>query len=391
VDTGFIVYNEPNYPNLTGLFEVLGVATRETEMSFAASLRESRVEYAGSDLNSLFAQRSNLLSPPFLVMVWDILRFNRLCKRLLREDGFGDLTLSDLLRRERLGDRFRDHYLLPMAAAIWSCPPRTMLSFPAASFARFFANHGLLDLRNRPQWRTVIGGSHTYVNRILSDLGPDARCGDPVVRVARREGAVDVTLASGERQEFDQVVLACHADQALALLGDPSPAESDILSRFRYQPNRALLHSDKELMPDSRRVWSSWNYLASTDNGRVESVSVTYWMNRLQGIPGPTQFFVSLNPLVDPCPERLIAEMTYHHPVFDQAAMNAQDRLGELQGRDRVWYSGSYFGYGFHEDALRASVQVAEALGVQAPWLASRPAKEPTSPIATSSIAGGAE
>ena len=302
-------------------------------------------------------------------MVWDILRFNRLCKGKLQTEGFGDLTIGGLLDREHLGKRFRDHYLLPMAAAIWSCPPQTMLEFPAASFARFFENHGLLDLKDRPQWKTVRGGSHTYVNRMLEDLGAGVRCGDPVTSVTRRQGQVEIALASGERLGFDQVVLACHADEALALLADPLPMERSILSRFQYQPNRALLHTDERLMPRSRRVWSSWNYLASQREDRVQGVSVTYWMNRLQDLKSEKDYFVSLNPLREPEQESVVAEMTYDHPVFDKDAMNAQERLSELQGRDRIWYTGSYFGYGFHEDALRASVDLVENFGVRAPWL----------------------
>jgi predicted NAD/FAD-binding protein len=369
VDTGFIVFNEPNYPHLTGLFEALGVETRDTDMSFAASVGDPPLEYAGSDLNTLFAQRRNLLSRPFLAMVWDILRFNRLCKETLRSENFGDLTIGEMLEQEHLGERFREHYLLPMAAAIWTCPPKAMLDFPAASFARFFENHGLLDLRNRPQWKTVRGGSHTYIRRMLRDLGPKTRSGDPVTSVTRGEGEVIVRLASGGQLRFDQVVLACHADEALALLSDPLPREQEILSRFKYQPNRALLHTDALLMPRSRRVWSSWNYLASQGKDQVEGVSVTYWMNRLQGLESEKNYFVSLNPLQEPRAGSLIAEMTYHHPVFGSDAMNAQRRLSEIQGRDRIWYTGSYFGYGFHEDALRASVELVERFGVSAPWL----------------------
>ncbi|MGB5585536.1 MAG: FAD-dependent oxidoreductase [Gammaproteobacteria bacterium] len=372
IDTGFIVYNEPNYPHLTGLFNHLGIATRETEMTFAASVGNPVIEFAGSDLNTLFAQRRNLVNGGFLGMVWDILRFNRRCKALLREHRFGNLTVGDLLEQERLGVRFRDHYLLPMAAAIWSCPPRTMLDFPAQSFARFFENHGLLDLYDRPQWKTVVGGSHSYIKRLLEEIGPRARLADAAVSVSRKKDRIEVTLASGERMTFDQVVLACHADEALALLTGPLTNEQSILSRFDYQPNRALLHTDERLMPRSRRVWSSWNYLAEQDGAQVEAVSVTYWMNRLQGIRSEREFFVSLNPLREPRPDRLIAEMTYHHPVFDTGAMAAQQRLAEIQGLDRIWYTGSYFGYGFHEDALRASVELAEGFGIRAPWVSRR-------------------
>jgi predicted NAD/FAD-binding protein len=368
VDTGFIVYNERNYPHLTGLYACLGVETRPTDMSFAASIASCGLEYAGSDLNTLFAQRRNLLSAGFLRMVRDILRFNGLCKRLLREDGFGSATLGELLGNEGLGERFRDHYLLPMAAAIWSCPPRTMLTFPAASFARFFDNHGLLNLSDRPQWRTVVGGSHRYVHRMLQDVGDDARCREPVTGVARRDGSVVVKVASGDRLAFTDVVLACHADEALAMLEAPEPSELALLTRFTYQPNRALLHTDPRLMPRSRRVWSSWNYISSRAASGGDAVSVTYWMNRLQGLAASRDYFVSLNPARDPRPGQLIAEMTYDHPVFDTGAIAAQRDLGSIQGTGGVWYAGSYFGYGFHEDALRSSVDLAARFGVRAPW-----------------------
>jgi uncharacterized protein len=308
-------------------------------------------------------------------MVWDILRFNRLCKERLRTASFGNLTIGDLLRQERLGERFRNHYLLPMAAAIWSCPLRAMLDFPASSFARFFENHGLLDLKDRPQWKTVHGGSHTYLNRMLEDLGPGVRCGDAVTSVTRTGAEVEIALASGGSFRFDQVALACHADEALALLADPLPPERQILSQFQYQPNRALLHTDEGIMPRIRRVWSSWNYLASQREDQVDAVSVTYWMNRLQGLKSAKNYFVSLNPLREPRLESLVAEMTYHHPVFDTDATAAQKRLPAIQGRDRIWYTGSYFGYGFHEDALRASVELAERFGVRAPWLSVRDAR----------------
>jgi len=239
----------------------------------------------------------------------------------------------------------------------------------ATVYAIVKRHHGLLDLRDRPQWKTVKGGSHQYVKRMLQDLGPRVRSGDPVISVARGAREVLVTLASGERLEFDHVVLACHADESLAMLADPLTAEREILSGFAYQPNRALLHTDERLMPVNRRVWSSWNYLAAQNRDRVDSVSVTYWMNRLQGLSSDRDYFVSLNPLREPRPGSLIAEMTYHHPVFDREAMKMQERLPEIQGKDRIWYTGSYFGYGFHEDALRASVDLAGRFGVRAPWL----------------------
>jgi predicted NAD/FAD-binding protein len=373
IDTGFIVYNEPNYPILTRLFDRLGVATRDGDMSFSASIGPGRIEYCGDNLSTVFAQRSNLFNPRFLRMLADMLRFNRRCRSLLAGPGFDGLSIGEFLDRERLGQGFRTDYLLPMAAAIWSCPTRTMMSFPAESLARFFSNHGLLSVIQRPLWRTVVGGSHSYVKRILGDLGPDRVVMDAAEYVSRRADAVEVKLRSGASLSFDKIVLACHADQALALLAQPSADESALLSRFRYQPNQTYLHTDRALMPQRRAVWASWNYLAAEPAAGPEddarAVSVSYWMNRLQGLDSETDYLVSLNPLQPPDPKQVIAEMTYDHPVFDQAAMDAQQQLHRLQGRDRIWFCGSYFGYGFHEDALRAAVDAATRLGADTDWL----------------------
>jgi predicted NAD/FAD-binding protein len=370
VDTGFVVYNERNYPHLTRLFRHLGVETRPTDMSFAASVDDGRVEYAGSDLNTLFAQRGNLVSPAYWGMLRDVLRFNRDARRSLRTGDAEGLSLGAYLARGGYGTRLADHYLLPMAAAIWSCPTQTMRDFPAVGFLHFFRNHGLLDLVDRPQWRTVVGGSRRYVERLYADLPCSAHAGTPVVRVQRASSGVRVLTADGAEHLFDAAVLACHADEALRLIDSPRPAETAVLSKFGYQENRTILHSDAALMPRQRRVWSSWNYLAATGASGTERVSVSYWMNRLQGLPGSRQFFVSLNPLREPRPESVVAELSYHHPVFDAEAMRAQGLLGQLQGRDRLWFCGSYAGYGFHEDALASAVGVARLLGAEAPWAA---------------------
>jgi predicted NAD/FAD-binding protein len=369
VDTGFIVYNEPNYPYLSHLFEHLGIQTQNTDMSFAVSVDEGRLEYAGDNLNTLFAQRRNLYRWDFFHMLKEILRFNGQAKRLLHTDGFSDISLGDFLDRHGYSEGFRNHYLLPMAAAIWSCPTTTMLGFPVASFARFFANHGLLNLVRRPQWKTVSGGSWNYVKKMSADLQRSLHTDAAVVGVRRHPHGVSLRLADGTCKDFDAVVMACHADEALALLENPTQQEQALLSRFSYQTNRAWLHTDRDLMPRSRKVWSAWNYLASNRHGDDPgSVSVTYWMNRLQRLEARQDYLVSLNPLQTPRDERVLAHMVYQHPVFDQAAMAAQQRLPSLQGQDRIWYSGSYFGYGFHEDALRSSVQVARSLGAIIPW-----------------------
>lgn len=369
VDTGFIVFNEANYPLLTRLLARLAVPTRDGDMSFSASIGPGRIEYSGDSLNTLFAQRRNLLSPSFLKMLADMLRFNRRCKLLLATSGFDGRSLSEFLDRERLGRSFREHYLLPMAAAIWSCPTRTMLAFPAESLARFFDNHGLLNLVDRPLWRTVVGGSRTYVERMLDDIGRRRVLMDEATRIRRRDSQVEIELRSGTILVVDQVILACHADQALSLLERPSDDEARLLGCFRYQQNRTFLHTDRTLMPRLRRVWSAWNYIAGDGLDGRRAVSVTYWMNRLQGLESRHDYFVSLNPLRAPDSASIIAEMTYEHPVFDGPAMAAQTELHRLQGRDRLWYCGSYFGYGFHEDALAAAVGVSTLLGADTGWL----------------------
>ena len=369
VDTGFIVYNEPNYPHLSHLLNHLDISTQDTDMSFAVSIGDGALEYAGDNLSTLFAQRCNLYRWDFLRMLKEILRFNRQCKRLLKSGGFGAVSLGDFLESNDYDRGFSHHYLLPMAAAIWSCPTSTMLDFPVASFARFFANHGLLNLFRRPQWKTVSGGSWCYVKKLAADLQPNLQVDSPVVGIWRRPHGVELRLVDGQTQVFDGVVLACHADEALSLLQNPSEQEHTLLAAFRYQSNHAWLHTDTELMPRSHKVWSAWNYLAAQGkDGTTGSVSVTYWMNRLQRLQTRHDYLVSLNPLKLPRDDRVIAQMVYQHPVFDQAAMAAQPKLTELQGRDRIWFCGSYFGYGFHEDALRSSVQLARSLGVAIPW-----------------------
>lgn len=377
VDTGFMVFNPRNYPLLCGLFEYLGVASYATEMSFAASLDGGRLEYSGSDLNGIFGQRRNLLSPGFLRMLADIVRFNAAAKRFLQRRSGGTLSLGDFLVRGRYGERFANHYLLPMAAAIWSSPTERMRDFPFLSFARFFNNHGLLDLADRPEWRTVRGGSQVYVQRMLAQMRGSVRTDTAVELVRRTPDGVEVQTARGERMHFDAVVLGCHGDEALAMIESPSRAEREILGTFRYQPNQVYVHRDPALMPLRRRVWASWNYLRGPGADPDSPVTVTYWMNSLQALPKDRDVFVSLNPLAPPRPETVIREIEYRHPVFDGAVMSAQARIGEIQGRDRLWFAGAWLGYGFHEDGLRAAVDVAGGLGVRAPWPGSRAGARP--------------
>jgi len=367
VDTGFLVFNERTYPNLIRLFAELGVPTAKSDMSFAVSVPvgNRRLEWAGTDLNGVFAQRRNLASLRFLAMLADILRFNRQATRIAAgaEQATSE-TLGEFLERSSYGEPFRRWYLLPMAAAIWSCPMSTMLTYPLATFARFCHNHGLLQVNDRPQWHTVAGGARQYVQKIAARL-PDIRLATPVLEVARNEAAGKVNVRTGSGVEsFDHVVLACHSDQSAALLADADSSGRRLLAGACYQSNRALLHTDARLMPQSRQVWSSWNYMS--DGGDEPSVSVSYLLNRLQPLPFRTPLFLSLNPLVEPTPQSVLAEFDYAHPVFDAPMIEAQQRLPEIQGRHGVWFAGAWTGYGFHEDGLKSGLAVAASIAALA-------------------------
>lgn len=370
VDVGFIVFNEHNYPNLVALFAHLGVATEESDMSFAVSLDEGRFEY-GSSFAGYFAQRSNLMRPSFLRMTHDILRFNRMAPCLLDRCEDLDFTIGDFIDRAGLGASFRERYLVPLAACIWSTPLGRMLDYPAQTFVRFFSNHGLLSIGPQLRWRTVSGGSRSYVERIAAPLRARARLATPARAVVRDADGVQVRDASGQWDRFDQVVMACHADQALGLLQDADPLERSLLGRFTYSSNEVWLHGDETLMPKRRNVWSSWNYVANQtprQGMRDANVSVTYWMNRLQTLPDRTPLFVSVNPGREPEPATVLLRRNFEHPMYDAAAIRAQRELHTLQGVRRTFFCGSYCGYGFHEDALSAGLDVAEQLGVQRPW-----------------------
>jgi uncharacterized protein len=364
VDTGFLVFNERTYPNLIRLLAELGVPTAKSEMSFAVSVQHGRrrIEWSGTDLNGVFAQRRNLLSPRFLAMVRDILRFNAQATRIAQGQEVIEarISLGAFLDEHGYGVSFRQWYLLPMAAAIWSCPMETMLAYPVTTFVRFCHNHGLLQVNGRPQWYTVKGGARQYVRRIASGL-QDVRSNEPVLEVRRdlTSRRVIVRSRSGAAS-YDHVVLACHSDQARRLLIDADADERGVIGNVSYQPNRAWLHTDDRLMPASRRVWSSWNYMSG--GGSDPAVSVTYLLNKLQPLPFTTPVFVSLNPEVEPRAELVLGEFDYTHPVFDARAIEAQQRLGGIQGRRSVWFAGAWTGYGFHEDGLKSGLAVAAAL-----------------------------
>jgi predicted NAD/FAD-binding protein len=368
VDTGFIVYNDRNYPNLTALFDHLEVPTKDSEMSFAASIDDGVLEYSGTDMNGLFGQRLNVVRPRFWRMVKELLRFYREAPAWLDHPDVADVTLGDYLARNGYGEDFIQDHLLPMGAAIWSTTAAEMRAYPAAAFIRFFESHGLLTLTDRPQWRTVDGGSREYVRRLTDPYRDRIRLGG-VRSVRRTPNGVQVEAMSGEIANFDHVVIATHADEAFALLSDPDPLEKRLLGGWRYTRNRAILHSDPSLMPRRRRVWSSWNFIGGGEGGS-DRLCVTYWMNRLQSIDTADQLFVTLNPVRDPDPQTVFYETEYTHPFFDVAALSSQRQLWSLQARRRTWFCGSYFGHGFHEDALQSGLAVAEQIGgCRRPWI----------------------
>ncbi|MBA4220525.1 MAG: NAD/FAD-binding protein [Methylobacterium sp.] len=367
VDTGFIVYNERTYPNFVALLDHLGVATQPTEMSFAVSLDAGRLEYSGTGLAGLFAQPGNLANPRFWAMLRGLVRFYRDATRDARAGSAAAMTLGEYLAAGGYGAAFRDDHLLPMAAAIWSAPCSEILSYPAQAFLRFHHNHGLLQLTDRPLWRTVTGGSAVYVERLRSRFRGSVRLGTPARQVRRSPNEV-LVAGDGWSERFDQVVFATHADRTLALLADPDPLEASALGAFRYSRNRAVLHGDEALMPRRRRAWASWNHLG--ERARPDAAcAVTYWMNLLQDLPRQRPFFVTLNPPETLRAETILREEVYEHPIFDRAALAAQEHLWTLQGARRSWFCGAYFGSGFHEDGLQSGLAVAEALGdVRRPW-----------------------
>jgi predicted NAD/FAD-binding protein len=366
VDTGFIVFNELTYPNLCALFEHLQVPNHHTEMSFGISLNQGGLEYAGTDLNSLFAQRSNLVSPRFWRMLMDLVRFYREAPKAAA--SLGMMSLNDYLNANGYSESFRQDHLYPMAAAIWSTPAGQIGEYPVASFVRFCENHHLLDLGERPLWRTVRGGSIEYVKRILADFKGELIQNTAITSVDRTAQGVMLSTAQGQTHGlFDQVVIATHANQALRMLAQPTSEEQRLLGAFDYSKNTAYLHTDAALMPKRRKVWSSWNYLST---GQADdALCVTYWMNKLQHLPQDRPLFVTLNPPQPPAPDKTLKRIEYEHPIFDLEAMQAQQSLWSLQGQNRTWYCGAHFGSGFHEDGLQAGLAVAEQLGgVRRPW-----------------------
>jgi predicted NAD/FAD-binding protein len=367
VDTGFLVHNDLTYPNLVPLLAHLGVPVHASDMSFGVSIHEPDIEWAGTNLRSVFAQPSNLFRPKFIGMLRDILRFNREAERYLLEVRRTPMTLGELLAREKFGQAMQEWYLLPMAAAIWSAPVSAVLDFSAATFLSFCLNHRLLQIDQRPKWKTILGGSRLYVQAMLKRL-TDARLACPVTRVQRTANSVVISSPRGE-ESFDAVVMACHAPTTLALL-EPTPHEHRVLSAIRYQPNEAILHTDVALLPRRQKVWSAWNYMAAGGQGAERPVAVSYLINQLQPLPFKTPVIVTLNPHQLPDPAKVLARFSYEHPVLDQAASLAQSELPGLQGQHRTWFCGAWTGFGFHEDGLKSALRVARAFGVTPPWQA---------------------
>ncbi|MDD0839398.1 FAD-dependent oxidoreductase [Curvibacter sp. HBC61] len=368
VDTGFLVYNERTYPQLISLLAELGVATAPSDMSFSVQVPDAlgpgrKLEWSGSNLSTVFAQRGNLLNRRFLGMLADLLRFNRLTTQIAQNGEESALMqpLEDFLRQHRFGDAFRDWYFLPMLGCIWSCPTDQMLRFPVATMIRFCYNHGLIQVSNRPAWHTVSGGSRHYVDKITAGIA-DKRLNTPVQLIERDAAGVRI-VTEGRAERFDRLILATHSDQALSLLRDASGPERDVLGAISYQPNLAVLHTDARVLPQRRSAWAAWNYERAQDNSRESArVCLHYLLNKLQPMPFEQPVLVSLNPVQDIDPAQVLGRYEYAHPVFDQAAIRAQQRVPELQGQQHTWFCGAWTGYGFHEDGLKSGLQAARQL-----------------------------
>lgn len=371
IDTGFIVFNERNYPGLVRVLSHLGVASRPTTMSFSVHCERTGLEYNGSTLNQLFAQRRNLLRPSFWSMVRDILRFHREAEALANASD--DPTLGVVLERGRYGRPFVEHYLVPMAAAIWSAEPQSIASMPARFLIRFFANHGMLQVEGRPQWRTVVGGSRSYLAPLVAPFRDRVLTSAPVQWITRTANGVTVEAAGQPLRTFDGVVVAAHSDQALRMLGDASEAERSVLAGVRYQHNDVVLHTDERLLPDRPRAWAAWNYRIPANAQKPAAVS--YCMNHLQGLAAEPTFVVTLNQSASIDPAKVLRRLVYHHPIFDRAAIAAQQRLPEVQGKGRVWFCGAWCGNGFHEDGVQSALRVVADFGLSLDHLGAAPSE----------------
>ena len=364
VDTGFIVYNELNYPNLVGLFHHLDVPTKGSEMTFSVSLRDKSLEYEGT-LRGLVAQPSNLFKPRYWSMLNGLRKFYANAYDYSRDSAI-DETLGEFIERCNFSDAFIEDHLLPMGAAIWSCPADTMLDFPARSFIQFMQNHKLMNYIDRPIWRTVDGGSREYIKKLLADFTGTVKTSAVLNSIKRQPGGVLIDIDGEGDVFFDKVIMAAHADESLALISDATDLETELLSCFGFQPNEVILHSDDSLMPQRSAAWAAWNYLTSSDS--KSQLSVSYWMNKLQSIDKSKPLFVTLNPFKRPATAKTHRVFSYDHPIFDKAAILAQERLGEIQGQNHLYFCGAWTKYGFHEDGISSAIKVAKSLGCDIPW-----------------------
>ena len=362
VDTGFIVFNKKNYPHLTSLFEHLGVKYEKSKMSFGVSIQDENFEYGTGSINSLLAQRSNIFRLDFWKMLKDILKFFKHSKEFAEN---AEHTIADLLNYLKLGDWFKNYFLLPMAGSIWSANPKSILDFPSITLINFFENHGLLTVKDQPQWHTVTGGSKEYVKLLTESFHDKINLSTAIQKVERQQDKVVLTDENGIKHEFDRVVFACHSDQALTMIANPTKDEKEILGNIKYQENKVTLHVDQELMPNNKRAWSSWNYI---DYGIDQSLTLTYWMNNLQNLNTTQNIFVTVNPTDAIDRSKILNEHIFHHPVFDLKAMNAQKKIDTIQGVQNTWFVGAYSRYGFHEDGILSAVKVAENMGESLPW-----------------------
>jgi predicted NAD/FAD-binding protein len=367
VDTGFIVFNYRNYPLLTKLFSHLNVPSTKSDMSFGASIHNGWLEYGTQHPLNIFSQKRNLLRPQFWGMIRDVMKFFKQAKTYLDKDP--SITLGQCLNELKMGRWFREYFLLPMGGAIWSTPLPQMLAFPAHSFIRFFDNHGLLSVNDQPQWYTVTGGSKEYVSRLTAPFKNHIRLNCGAVKITRENNGVSVLDTMGGTTQFDEVVFACHADQALKMLQHPSAEEGRILGCFQYQHNRMVLHSDVSFMPKNKGAWASWVYLSESQQDNNDCVSLSYWMNRLQPLNTKTPMIVTLNPGREPKKELVHDEYQFEHPLFDEAAIRAQGEIKTIQGQNKLWFSGAYQRYGFHEDGLGSAVRMVQAMGIEPPWI----------------------
>lgn len=364
VDTGFIVFNYRNYPNLAGLFENLKVPVAKSDMSFGVSIDNGWLEYGTRRPLDIFAQKSNLLKPQFWKMLADILKFNSKAKQYLESD----ISLGECLNELKLGDWFRDYYLLAMGGAIWSTPLKGMLDFPAIAFIRFFDNHGLLTVNDQPQWYTVQGGSREYVKILTNSFKDKIKLNCGVGKVTRQKDHVEIIDTAGKKEKYDQVIFACHSNQVMQVLDNPTEEEKRVIGTIKYQPNEMVLHSDTSFMQKRKNAWCSWVYLSEKRKDNSKSVSLSYWMNNLQPLDTEKPIIVTLNPGRQPDPKLVYDKYTFHHPVFDKKAVASQSRIDEIQGKDRIWFAGAWQRYGFHEDGLLSAVNIAEKMGVKIPW-----------------------